>query len=297
MQWMMDQIHRGRFEVINPYNRRKSLVPATPDKVHTIVLWSKNFSPFIDGGYGELLKKAGFHLFFNFTVNSEVRLLEPNVPPLAERLRQLETLASRFDPKSITWRFDPVCFYRTGTGQVQDNMNDFAEIAETAAAIGICRCTTSFVDLYAKVRMRKPPITGFSFFDPPLKKKRDVLLGMARTLEKRNIQLNVCCEKEVLAGMPSPSSIRSASCVPNDMIVDLFGGHVSLRPDRGQRLKDGCGCMMSIDIGSYQQQPCYHDCLFCYANPISASRKKSDPQATADKIASFAKRTDSDADR
>jgi hypothetical protein len=24
---------------------------------------------------------------------------------------------------------------------------------------------------------------------------------------------------------------------------------------------------VAADIGSYRQQPCYHNCLFCYANP------------------------------
>jgi hypothetical protein len=49
--------------------------------------------------------------------------------------------------------------------------------------------------------------------------------------------------------------------------MDIYGGHLSLRKDTGQRVKAGCGCKVSADIGSYRQQPCYHNCLFCYANP------------------------------
>ena len=45
--------------------------------------------------------------------------------------------------------------------------------------------------------------------------------------------------------------------------------NISLRKDTGQRVKAGCGCTVSVDIGSYRQQPCYHNCLFCYANPAS----------------------------
>ncbi|MDA3896940.1 MAG: DUF1848 family protein, partial [Desulfobacteraceae bacterium] len=48
---------------------------------------------------------------------------------------------------------------------------------------------------------------------------------------------------------------------------DLFGGKLSYKKDTGQRIKQGCGCMVSKDIGLYKQQPCYHNCLFCYANP------------------------------
>ncbi|MGB2930026.1 MAG: DUF1848 family protein, partial [Desulfobacterales bacterium] len=50
MDWFINQIDKGFFEVINPYNRQKSRIAATPDNVHTLVFWSKNFAPFIKGG-------------------------------------------------------------------------------------------------------------------------------------------------------------------------------------------------------------------------------------------------------
>jgi hypothetical protein len=86
MDWFMRSIEQGFFEVTNPYNRRKSIVAATPDKVHTIVFWSKNFARFLDHHYGDFLQRQGYHLFFNFTINSENPLLEPHVPPLQQRL-------------------------------------------------------------------------------------------------------------------------------------------------------------------------------------------------------------------
>ncbi|MBL7195302.1 MAG: DUF1848 family protein, partial [Desulfobacterales bacterium] len=96
MRWFMEQIQNKYFEVINPYNRHVSVTPARPDMVHTIVFWSKNFGPFIEGKFGEKLLKMGFNLFFNFTINSDSPILEPNVPPLKERLKQLEYLCGNF---------------------------------------------------------------------------------------------------------------------------------------------------------------------------------------------------------
>ena len=64
MDWFMQQIEQGCFEVINPYNRKATVVTATPDNVHTIVFWSKNFGPFIEGGYGQMLAAMGYNLFF-----------------------------------------------------------------------------------------------------------------------------------------------------------------------------------------------------------------------------------------
>lgn len=269
MNWFMEQIKKGVFEVINPYNRRKSMVPATPDKVHTIVFWSKNYDQFIKGNFGKELKKAGYNLFFNFTINSVSPLLEPNVPSLEKRLNQLESLCGRFDAKSITWRFDPICFYTTKNGEFQNNLNDFNYIAERAFQCGITRCITSFMDDYPKIRKRTSSISGFSFFDPSLEEKKKIILNMERMLIEKNISLQTCCEKALLKSLPSGSGITKSSCIPNDLLVKIFGGGLSFKHDSGQRIKDGCGCMVSSDIGSYNLHPCYHNCLFCYANPVS----------------------------
>jgi len=101
MDWFMEQIKKEVFEVTNPYNRGKFIVPATPDKIHTIVFWSKNFAPFIKEGFGQKLLRMGYHLFFNFTINSDISLLEPWVPSLKQRLDQLRDLCQDYDPRSI----------------------------------------------------------------------------------------------------------------------------------------------------------------------------------------------------
>ena len=269
MPWFMGQVRRGTFEVTNPFNQRVSFVPATPDKVDTIVFWSKNFGPFLDKRYGEQLRKQGFHLFFNFTINSDCTNLEPNVPPLKKRLEQLEHLCQRFGPKTINWRFDPLCFFKTGVGRLQDNLHGFPDIAGKAAEFGIVRCITSFMDHYPKIRRRLSNRPGFAFIDPPLEKKIEILGGMEKTLAAGNIHLSACCEKDLLEALPRSSSISGSSCIPGDFIQELFGSRLSLKKDSGQRVKAGFGCTLSTDIGSYRLQPCYHNCLFCYANPAS----------------------------
>jgi hypothetical protein len=269
MPWFMGQVKKGSFEVTNPFNQRVSIVPATPDKVDTIVFWSKNFGPFLDKSYGEQLLKQGFHLFFNFTINSECTNLEPNVPPLKKRLEQLEHLCQRFGPKTINWRFDPLCFFKTEVGRLHDNLNDFAGIADKAAECGIVRCITSFMDHYPKIRRRLSTRPGFVFVDMSLEKKVEILRGMIKTFATGNINLSICCEKNLMEAFPRSLSVSGSSCIPGDLIRKLFGGRLSLKKDTGQRVKAGCGCTQSTDIGSYRLQPCYHNCLFCYANPAS----------------------------
>ena len=267
LDWFMDGIGRGVFEVLQPYTRRLHLVTATPDRVHSIVLWSKDFGPFLRQRIGERLQQAGFHLFFNFTLNSADRLLEPRVPALNNRLAQLEELARRFDPAAVQWRFDPLCAYRTADGRRHHNRADFKPIADAVAAAGIRRCITSFVDIYAKVRRRAERAGGVIFEDPPMDEKVRIIKAMTATLSGRGIALETCCEADLLAHLEPDTPVRAASCIPSDRLVALYGGHLSLRRDAGQRRAAGCGCRTSVDIGSYDLHPCRHDCLFCYARP------------------------------
>ncbi len=271
MDWFMERIRRKNFESVNPYNGRVAVFPATPETVHTFVFWSKNFGPFLQGRYGERLSQKGFHQFFNFTVNSESPLLEPGVPSLKERLRQMKMLCQRFGPETVTWRFDPICWFATGKGTVEDNIGDFEEIAGHATAAGIRRCITSFMDFYPKIksriRKRGAFMSGFNFIDPPLEKKSVLLSKMEGILEQAGIRLSTCCEKAVLEAMPKDSRIEKASCIPNGLLMDLFGGSLSMKSDPGQRIRKGCGCRVSVDVGSYRLHPCFHGCLFCYANP------------------------------
>lgn len=269
MPWFMEQIRQGLFEVVNPFNQRVSMVPAAVDRVHTIVFWSKNFGPFIDQGYGPKLQQLGYHLFFNFTINSDNPDLEPHVPPLSERLVQLSKLCDSYGSRAVNWRFDPLCFYRLGPGGQRDNLNDFPIISEHAAASGISRCITSFMDHYPKIRRRLASRPGFEFTDPPLSEKVNTIIEMESRLAALQIRLFACCEKDLVQALPASSSVAPSSCIPNDLLMELYGGQLSLRKDTGQRVKACCGCKVSVDIGSYRQQPCYHNCLFCYANPTA----------------------------
>ena len=268
MPWFMDRIEKGVFEVKNPYNGRISRIPATTDAVHTIVFWSKDFGPFLRGGYGEKLVERGYHLFFNFTINSECPDLEPKVPPLEARLNQLKMLCDRFSPRSIHWRFDPICFFETPEG-IQDNLGNFDRIAAKAHQSGIERCITSFLDLYAKIRKRTENRTDFSFISPSLEKQVETILGMQSQLKSRGIALFTCCEKKLLEALPPTAGILPSACIPSNLIVELYGGDISLRKDPGQRASAGCQCGISSDIGSYKNHPCHHNCLFCYANPAA----------------------------
>lgn len=274
MPWFMEQIGQGYFDVPNPYNRTISRVEAGPDRVHTIVFWSKNFGPFLDGGFGERLQGAGYGLFFNFTVNSTQPQLEPRVPSLDVRLGQLARLADRFGPDAVQWRFDPICFFKTaddGFTTIRDNRGDFELISDAAAQCGLTRCITSFMDHYAKIDRRCRNHPDIRFVDVSPSEKAGILTVMARSLAHRGMVLHTCCESDLLGTMGPLPNLVPGACIPSHRFPQRTIGHPPLNRDPGQRRSAGCGCRISRDIGIYADHPCHHNCLFCYANPAMDS--------------------------
>lgn len=269
----MDHIKLGFFNVKNPYNKTIKKIDASRDVIHSIVFWSKNYDAFIRAKAGEKLTKLGFNLYFNFTINSESFLLEPMLPCLKKRLEQLNQLARVFGPEKISWRFDPICFYQTSdNGPVQDNLSDFPVIVQEASKLGIKKCVTSFFDNYTKIQKRLKFLfqknhQAVFFTDPPMDRKVQVIDQMEKHLAATGIRLYLCCEKQVFSNLEAGTRVLENSCVDANLLKTLFRGHPEMKRDYGQRSKLGCNCTKSIDIGSYDIHPCFHNCLFCYANP------------------------------
>jgi hypothetical protein len=268
LDWFMEGVAREAFTVENPYNRRRREVPMAPGKVHSVVFWSKNYGPFLDRAIGERLLEMGFGLFFNFTLNSPNAILEPRVPPLAERLVQLEALAKRFGPLSVHWRHDPICFLRVSGGETQTNLDAFETIARSAAEAGIRGCVTSFCDDYRKIQRRTDKAGEIAFQFPGVEAQVPVLEQMLTVLKPLGMTLTTCCEGALLDRLPSDLGVRGGRCIDHGRLVRLYGGRLSHLADSGQRRSSGCGCHQSVDIGSYRLHPCRHNCLYCYANPV-----------------------------
>lgn len=265
LDWFMASVEKGEALVDHPYTGIPQRVPLTPESVHTLVFWTKEIGPFLRRGCDRVLRAKGFHLYFNLTINSESPILEPGVPPLEERLTDLEELCNRVGPDAVAWRFDPICHFRDETGTSRDNLHDFSRIARAAQDAGIRRCITSFVDLYPKV-MRRSRAAGIELTDPPIHEKVALVLRLNRELQHLGIDLFTCCEKEVQAALPFGSGVSPGACIPGPILARLFGGGLSLARDTGQRQDAGCRCTKSRDIGSYSRHPCPTQCLYCYAN-------------------------------
>jgi hypothetical protein len=282
--WFIERIRRGYFIVRNPYNKVAKKVDARPEKIHSIVFWSKNFAPFLDFKADSILADMGYKLYFNFTINSHNPILEPRLPKLSQRLHQASLLCERFGPDKISWRFDPICFYKRDNQGIENTLADFTMIADSLSRIGITRCVTSFYNGYKKIEARASYLASrgnplISFVDPSPEDRSKIIRKMADHLETKGIELNLCCETDffkdsgnVSGVKPNVSGVKPNACIDGNLLKDLYGGNPETGRDYGQRSKQGCKCTKSIDIGSYQEHPCFHNCLFCYANTGTDNR-------------------------
>jgi hypothetical protein len=150
---------------------------------------------------------------------------------------------------------------------VHDNLHQFSTIAEHASELEVTTCITSFVDHYRKVQRRFNRRSKMALTDPPLQEKISTITELANQVEPLGINLQLCCEKDLLEALPPGSAVTASACISNQRLEALYGPGISLARDCGQRHSTGCMCSISKDIGSYNLQPCGHDCLFCYANP------------------------------
>lgn len=245
-------VRQGGADVANPFSGAVTHVDMRPEKVHTLVLWSKNFGSFLEHDR----HFVDYRLYFLFTIN-DMPSLEPGVPSLNTRLEQAEEIARRYGSERIGWRFDPVVFR---TGRPVSGVDDFERIGARLAGFGTKRAIFSFLDLYGKVKKRSDAY-GLGLIDPPDSLKREFALSLAEKAAAIGMTLESCCE--TIAGVPG---IRPSSCIDGRLLGMLAGEPASEAKDSGQR--KACNCTASRDIGSYRDMPCKNGCLYCYANPV-----------------------------
>ncbi len=92
MPWFMNCLEHGSVDVKNPFNGVISRIDLRPEKVHSIVFWSKNYGPFLDGCYAEKIAAQGYRMFFQFTLNTSSEIFEPYIPSFELRVAQMRQL-------------------------------------------------------------------------------------------------------------------------------------------------------------------------------------------------------------
>lgn len=253
--WFMNRIEAGFCRVPNPYNGRLARVSLRPEDVDAVVFWTKNPRPLLPRL--EELAARGFVYYLLYTLNDYPLLVEPSMPPVAERLETFRRLAEAVGPHRVVWRYDPIVLSNL-TDEVY-HRETFARLCEALRG-STTRSIISVLDVYKKVGLRLAAAAG-----PGLRVREpeagdaglaELVRAMGASARAAGIELTTCAE-DLLRLSPDA---RAGSCIDAGLLAAL-GIRVSGKKDRGQRAS--CRCVESRDIGV--NNTCTHGCIYCYA--------------------------------
>lgn len=263
--WLMNRIAAGYCRVPNPFNPHQiSRVALTPDAVDAIVFWTRHPEPLLP--CLDTLDAMGFRYYFLYTLMDNPTLLDPNLPPLAQRIDVFRRLASRLGLDRVIWRYDPVVISNITDGAF--HLQTFERLS--AALEGWTRqVIVSFVDLYPGVKRRLAPLAkqGVRIAVPDDGLVADLIPAMTAVARDRGMTMKSCAEKRDLARFGVPPG----RCIDDGLLRRLFGIVVPGGRDAGQRKR--CRCVKSRDIGVYGT--CRFGCRYCYAASGDGRRQAS----------------------
>lgn len=248
--WFLNRIKEGYVYVRNPMNPRQvSRIALSPEVVDCIVFWTKNPEPML----AKLDALGAYAYYFQFTLTGYGADIEQNVPDKRRNvILTFQKLSQKIGAQRVIWRYDPILFTEKYTPEY--HLKAFAEIAEKLRGYTE-KCVISFVDTYAKNRknMRALRIRCLEGNELAVFASK-----IARIAHDNGMKAASCAEAADLSGC----GIAHNCCIDKDLIAQITG--CSIRADKDKNQRKECGCIESIDIGTYNT--CKNGCRYCYAN-------------------------------
>lgn len=256
--WFFERIKEGFVYTRNPMNPNQiSKLKLTPETVDCIVFWTKNPEPMLD----RLDELPSYPFYFQFTLTSYGKDIEANVPHKKEvMIPVFQRLSEKVGSKRVIWRYDPILFTKTYTPEY--HLKAFRQMAEALKGYTE-KCVISFVDTYAK---NKKKLQALGVYELPKEELESFARELSSIAKENGMVTASCAENNDL----SNCGIVHNACIDKSLIEEIIGCKLKGAKDKNQRSE--CGCMESIDIGTYHT--CLNDCQYCYANHSLESVKK-----------------------
>lgn len=226
-----------------------------PQRVHTVVVWTK-FPQVVLNTMREVLKKYD-QVYVHLTITGLGGTpVEPRVPRPEETLSKLPELIDFLgDPRRLRVRPDPLVVIRRGK-EIFSNIEKAPEIIREAARAGARYFSSSFMELYPKVRRRLASL-GFEAIELNLEERKKIWEILASAAAEEGATLYACC----IPGWPV------SRCIDGELLKALHPRGEICRTDKPKGQRPFCGCTHSIDLGWYSMR-CPAGCLYCYAQPV-----------------------------
>ena len=253
-EWFINRLRAGYCLVTNPYNRSSATrVSLLREHVDGIVFWTKNVGPFMEAL--EEVQHRGYPFVVQYTINAYPRTLEFSVTDATRALKHAALIASKYGPKCLVWRYDPIIF--SSETPAERHIEAFDWLAGRLEGV-TNEVVVSFAQLYQKTKKNMDRASRefkFSWYDPDDQTKQNLLRELLKIARRRKLNMTLCSQPYLIV-----PGIEESHCVDASRLSALAGREV-LAKLKGPRKE--CGCFESKDIGDYDT--CPHGCVYCYA--------------------------------
>lgn len=249
-EWFYNRIKEGYVLVRNPMNIHQiSKISLSPDVIDGIVFWTKNPVPML----GRISELQEYNYYFQFTLNSYDRDIEPNIPSKNKIIiPAFQQLSKMIGKDRIIWRYDPIFFNETYT--MEYHCKYFRVLAAKLANYTE-KCTVSFLDFY---RNTSRNIRSLNIQKETKEQQLEIMQRFSEIAKEYKIYIDTCAEESDF----NQFGIGHAHCIDKERFERIGKYKLMVEKDSNQRTE--CGCIASIDIGTYNT--CKNGCLYCYAN-------------------------------
>ena len=249
-EWFANRVKEGYLYVRNPMNASQvSKINLSPDVVDCIVFWTKNPIPMLS----RLDAFEQYPFYFQFTLTGYSDDIESGLPDKWGKLvPAFIELSKQIGSDRVIWRYDPIVF--NDRYDEMYHLDTFARLSEALSGYTE-KCVISFVDIYQKNIKNMKALNNS---DPSEDMLLDFAGKLSRIAKDNGMVIATCAEKIDLSSV----GIEHNACIDKEMVERIAGGTLTIKKDPNQR--EECGCVSSIDIGTYNS--CANGCKYCYAN-------------------------------
>jgi hypothetical protein len=227
-----------------------------PEKIHTVVLWTKSPKNMLVRGKLRDVLSCYRHLYVHLTITGMGgSAFEPGIPSWEETTGLLDGLVKMTrSPERICWRFDPILEAKK-EGREFSNLSNFSRLAEAIAPLGIRQVRVSWVSPYRKVTARMAK-SGWQLCQKSLEERKRQAGFLEEVSRRFGFSLGFCS----MEGFPV------SRCIDGEILSRLHPDGLSCSKEKARGQRALCGCTKSLDIGWYTDR-CRQGCLYCYALP------------------------------
>lgn len=254
-EWLFNRLKEEYVLVRNPMNIHQiSKIDLSPKLVDGIVFWTKNTTPMIK----RLTELEKYNFYFQFTLTAYGPEVEAGLPSKNKVIiPSFQQLSKEIGKEKVIWRYDPIFLNETYT---VDYHCKYFEVLASKLAQYTEKCTISFLDFYRNTERNIKPLHIKPITEEQQMEIVEKLVGIA---QRYNLHLDTCAESCDFGKFGVPH----ACCIDKERFERIGKYKLNVEKDKNQR--DECGCVASIDIGTYNT--CKNGCLYCYANYSNTS--------------------------